>query len=520
MAESKKINIKKHFNLVVKLPIMSFTIALFAILSIFEYRNSINQKYLSLINFENNALNHAMATSDMHLYFKSYLSTGEKEFLNLLNDSKKEKNTFLKKIETHSYIDDDQRYLNTSLESTKVWEEQITNLVNLKASSKENIDSSLSSQLDSLFTKYGKTSADIRTYFSKQKNKLKQKNKNLRIFSIVLTLLLGLLFSGFVYFFVRKKILFISKHYNQLIRKKDRQKKELLEVSKSKDLFLANMSHEIRTPLGAIIGFANLAYEDPNLESKAKENIGFVKRNSEHLLGLIEDLFDLTKIGNDKLDLNLEKSDLYEILKDIESTFQEKTQELKQDLIFKIIGELPKKIVTDQLRLKQILTNLIGNAIKFSPPGKKITCELEDSDGTLEINIIDQGIGIAKDKANLIYDSFEQVDTEHSRIFGGAGLGLSISKNLTQLLGGHLELVWSEKGQGSHFKLSFPIKTVGGKVFNHLNFVENQSKLAEPTDSDIFDFSEALSGKEVLIAEDSKKIKSFFGSLLKEPGQK
>jgi signal transduction histidine kinase len=510
MAGTQKIDIKKQFSWIIRLPILAFIVALLAILFIFEFRNSINQEYFNLTNLERSVYSHNKAVTNMHSDLESYIATNENRFLKSYEKTRLEKTNFSEDIKKNKIS-----IPGSLIEKSDAWSKKASETL---FSSIEVGDDSISSKPVDLYNSYTAAYADAKKTLSSKKNELQKSSNKLRFFSIAFTISLGFIFAGFIYFVVRRKILFIATHYNQLIYKKEQQREELIAVSKSKDLFLANMSHEIRTPLGAIIGFANLANEDNSLELKTRENIGFVIRNSQHLLGLIEDLFDLTKIGNDKLDLNLEKSDLLQIINDVKNTFIEKTLDSKQILIFKIKGVLPKKIIIDPLRFKQILTNLIGNAIKFTPAGKKITCSFENHEDKLVIDILDEGIGIAADKKDLIYNSFEQVDSEHSRIFGGAGLGLSISKNLTQLLNGQLELVWSQKGKGSHFRLSFPIKSVGSNMFDHSVFLSDKENKNDATKNKDVDLSKALFNKNILVAEDSMENQILFRIFIEGAG--
>jgi len=512
MPGSQKIDIEKQFSWIIRLPIITFIVALLAVMFIFEFRNSINQEYFNLNSLEKSVFNHNKTVTSMHSALESYLSTNENKFLNSYEELRLEKINLAQKIKKNNTTN-----LNLLIDKSDAWAKKASETL---FSSREVGDDSINTNPRALYKSYLSEYENANKLLVTKKNKLQKNSKNLKIFSITFTIGLGFIFAAFIYCIVRKKILFVATHYNQLIYKKEQQKKELLAVSKSKDLFLANMSHEIRTPLGAIIGFANLAHEDKKLDSETRENIGFVIRNSQHLLGLIEDLFDLTKIGNDKLDLNLEKSNLLQILIDVKNTFIEKTNESNQILNFNIRGSLPKNIIIDPLRFKQILTNLIGNAIKFTPSGKKITCNLESINNVLTIDIIDEGIGIAENKKELIYNSFEQVDSEHSRIFGGAGLGLSISKNLTRLLNGQLELIWSQKNKGSHFRISLPIKSVGSNEFDHTTFVESDVNGIEASKTKFADLSKALENKSILVAEDSKENQILFRIFIEGAGAK
>ncbi|MEN6458967.1 MAG: PAS domain S-box protein [Thermoguttaceae bacterium] len=225
-------------------------------------------------------------------------------------------------------------------------------------------------------------------------------------------------------------------------------------ANRAKSEFLANMSHEIRTPMTAILGFADLLGASALSASEQAECIEAIRGNGESLLGLIGDILDLSKIEAEKLTLEKESCSLRGLVEEVVSTIR--VQAEKKRLTLKVDYELPlpETICTDPLRLRQILVNLLGNAVKFTQRGQvrlALRC-LGGADGVtrMQFAVSDTGIGIEADKLADLFQPFTQVDGSASRRFGGTGLGLAISKRLAIALGGDIE-VTSEPGKGSTF---------------------------------------------------------------------
>ncbi len=227
-------------------------------------------------------------------------------------------------------------------------------------------------------------------------------------------------------------------------------------ASRAKSEFLANMSHEIRTPMNAIVGMADLLAET-KLTQEQRGYLDVFKNAGENLLVLIEDILDLSKIEADKLTLNQESFDLETLLyKQIDLMT---TRALKKGLepILRIAPEVPLWVEGDPHRLRQILTNLVGNAIKFTERGHIIVTVENDPEqpapGRLRFAVTDTGIGISPDRQALIFQAFTQADGAITRKYGGTGLGLTISRRLVELMGGRIWLE-SEPGQGSTFRFT------------------------------------------------------------------
>ena len=229
-------------------------------------------------------------------------------------------------------------------------------------------------------------------------------------------------------------------------------KKKAEQASQMKSEFLANMSHELRNPLGAVIGTVDLL-RDTELNDDQKELADIVVLASNNLLEIINDILDLAKIEEGRLELTSEAYSLRELLQEIFASYYGRALAKNLRLILNVTENMPHNIIGDRLRLQQILTNLIGNAVKFTRRGSvtiNVDAEKNDDKYELTFEVIDTGIGIAKDKQKSIFDKFIQADSSTTHKYGGTGLGLAISRNLVELMGGTLELA-SEVGQGSKF---------------------------------------------------------------------
>lgn len=233
-------------------------------------------------------------------------------------------------------------------------------------------------------------------------------------------------------------------------------KQKAEESDKLKSNFLATMSHELRTPLNAVIGFANLIYEEDNID-EIHDYSRIIHNNSKMLLNLIEDVFDVSLIESDQIQIDQRKFDLIKAIREVYEIFPMELNMLdKLDLDFKLIFDRDSfDFFGDEFRIKQILTNLIRNALKFTKKGF-IHLELKIVEHYIDLKVIDSGIGISKEKMSEIFGLFRQVEEGSKRSFGGAGLGLSISKRLAKMMNGDI-LVESEINKGSTFTLRLPI---------------------------------------------------------------
>ncbi len=240
----------------------------------------------------------------------------------------------------------------------------------------------------------------------------------------------------------------------------------LRELDHLKSSFLANMSHELRTPLNAILGFTQVIIEgiDGPLTDMMLSDLELIEKNSQHLLKLINDVLDMAKIEAGRFSLSIEHFDVRELMEDVMISTSSLAQERNLYLTMKSDLQQDFHISADQFRLRQVLLNLIGNAIKFTDEGG-VTVYIErttrEEQPFVDVRISDTGIGIPPDKLETIFEAFSQVDTSTTRKVGGTGLGLPISRRLVELHGGHL---WAEStgipGEGSILHLELPIVAV------------------------------------------------------------
>ena len=290
------------------------------------------------------------------------------------------------------------------------------------------------------------------------------------------------------------------------------------EANRAKSAFLSNMSHEIRTPLNAIIGFAQILNRDSSLALKQTEQVQTILRSGEHLMKLINNILDLSKIESGHLSTKEVDFSVHDLLKDIQMMFQLRTKDKGLEFLVETEDNVPKYVNADEAKLRQVLINLLGNAVKFTETGGIYLRIMSDAnveynegnfqngkDGfCLVVEVEDTGVGISKEDMELIFDSFYQAQA--GEMIGGTGLGLAISKNLIELMGGKLTLE-SELGKGTTFRFFVPMKFSNKKE-------EKQERMMK----NVVGIEPGTGPFRILVVDDSNDNRLILSELLKSVG--
>ena len=264
--------------------------------------------------------------------------------------------------------------------------------------------------------------------------------------------------------------------------------KEIAELaSMAKGEFLSRMSHEMRTPMNAIIGMTNIAQRSSDPEKK-EYCLNRIESASKHLLGVINDVLDMSKIEANKFDLVIDAFNFGKMLNNVLNVISYRAEEKQQNLFIDMDSSIPEIIIGDELRLSQVITNLLTNAVKFTPEGGSITLTtkklptLPGSQPAIQVEVADTGIGITREQQSRLFASFEQADGSIARKYGGTGLGLAISKRIIELMGGR---IWIESEFGGGSKFIFTIKYEVGetKEQTRLNIKRDDIRILAVDDS-------------------------------------
>ena len=274
-------------------------------------------------------------------------------------------------------------------------------------------------------------------------------------------------------------------------------------------MFLANMSHEIRTPMNAVLGFAQLMQRDPALTPKQAEHLNIINRNGEHLLGLINDILEMSKIEAGRVAIDLESFDICQLLQDLEQLFRMQTDAKGLGLSLRIDPAVPRLIVSDQRKLRQIVINLLGNAVKFTKHGAITIRATTMSDGPdrerLNLTVADTGSGIASDELEAVFAQYQQTSSGR-RSHGGTGLGLALSREYSRLLGGDVT-VTSHLGRGSVFRVEIAYSRC-----------QTVTHLEDPLPREVCGVKVSQPAPRILIVDDSAENRLLLSHVLKPFG--
>ncbi len=279
------------------------------------------------------------------------------------------------------------------------------------------------------------------------------------------------------------------------------------EANKAKSNFLANMSHEIRTPMNAIIGMSEIMLRDGTLKNETRNQLEVIKTAGDGLLELINDILDISKIESGKYEIINEEYDLAKLIYDVSTIIRSRLDGTGVDLKLYVYSDMPVRVIGDELRVRQILMNILGNAVKFTREGSiemKCECRRLTDDYVIYIDVTDTGIGIKKENLKTIFGVFNQVDTRKNRNIQGTGLGLAISRDLAIMMNGDIT-VESVYGEGSTFHISFHQDIGDDKKLGPKKAMELEQFKYEAEDEIIpaEDKSAQYSDKSILIVDDN-----------------
>ena len=301
-------------------------------------------------------------------------------------------------------------------------------------------------------------------------------------------------------------VMFVTRQLRQQVKDMTKDLSSALEAaqvaSKAKTSFLSKMSHEIRTPMNAIIGLDHIALENPNLPNVTREQLKKIDASAKHLLGIINDILDVSRIESGKVTLKNEKFSLDEILEQVNAIIGSQCKDKELNYNCKIIGKIKNFYIGDAVKLRQILINILGNAVKFTPSGGNVSLQVEknsefDGKSILSFKISDSGVGMSKEYLPKIFEPFSQENSSTENRYGSTGLGMAITKGLVEMMNGTIS-VESELGAGTVFTVVLTLTQADeiSETVEESNLpLKNPENVSPPKVAD-------LTGKRVLLAED------------------
>ncbi len=313
----------------------------------------------------------------------------------------------------------------------------------------------------------------------------------------------------------RKYLEDVNAQLVQAVERANHMTREAEHANKAKSEFLANMSHEIRTPLTAILGYTDLLREDAGNPGQQGQHIAVIRRNGEHLLGLVNDILDLSRIEAGQFTLSLQSCRVQSVLADVLSMMRVRAAEKHLDLAVRYATPVPETIMADEPRLRQCLINLVVNAIKFTDVGG-VLVEVRyaaGTGGTIRFHVIDTGQGIDAQTQQRLFRPFVQADTSTSRKYGGSGLGLAITRRIIETMGGQVSLR-SAPGQGSTVTIEIPAGPLDG-----VRMIDRpEEAMAAPPEHHLAPDSRSLKGLRILLAEDGPDNQRLISAFLHKAG--
>jgi PAS domain S-box-containing protein len=294
---------------------------------------------------------------------------------------------------------------------------------------------------------------------------------------------------------------------------------QAIQATRMKSDFLANMSHEIRTPMTAILGFTDILIEGDGVSTEERERaLGAVKRNGNHLLAIINDILDLSKIEAGRLEIEHVPFSVAEAVADVCALMRVRADDKGLQVAIEYSSPVPESIVGDPTRVRQILVNLVGNAIKFTDSGvvRIVVCLAEKGEAPkMRFEVIDNGIGMTAEQMSRLFQPFSQADSSTTRKYGGTGLGLAICRRLAELMGGGITAA-SAPGRGSTFRVTLPVGAVEGARMLDRPPAEDDSQ--HGVERPLAEEARPLQGARLLLAEDGPDNQRLIALLLRKAG--